>query len=91
MSAVAVAAAAVTVRVSNPGEEEDPKEQRPRGRPAHHANDTKSLFTNPWPSFGKRTVPNLSEMWEVSSTCAHTGLVFDFLVNLFLGIFFVTS
>jgi hypothetical protein len=28
------------------------KEPKPQGRPAHHCNDTQSLFVNPWESFG---------------------------------------
>ncbi|KAG9048206.1 hypothetical protein FS842_000451 [Serendipita sp. 407] len=39
--------AAVAVTVTRP-----PKEQaQDAPRPAHHMNNTKSLFTNPWPSF----------------------------------------
>ncbi|KZP01930.1 hypothetical protein FIBSPDRAFT_1056225 [Athelia psychrophila] len=48
-----------------PVPEEEPK---PVGRPAHHLNDTQSLFTNPWPSVGpKNDASVLGTMWAMLS------------------------
>ncbi|KIM80612.1 hypothetical protein PILCRDRAFT_9427, partial [Piloderma croceum F 1598] len=44
------------------------KEPKPEGRPAHHCNDTQSLFVNPWESFGEFMTPgirNSKDTWAV--------------------------
>jgi hypothetical protein len=42
------------------------KEPKSQGRPAHHCNDTQSLFMNPWESFGSE--PHLA---AISLPAAH--------------------
>ena len=63
ISRITMAAAIVTV--TRPEKKQD--ERAPR--PAHHANDTKSLFTNPWPSFQDLTILGMgSFMWKLLLT-----------------------